>query len=150
MAMKRVIVDAAGQVLATHDFGQDIGPEAYATAEREAFLAYVPAEEVPRYDSLTGPGRLTPEWRELYGEAPVPDEINARQGRIELIHAGLFDKVEAAIAAIADEKERRIAQEKFSGGSWSRDDPLFTGLAKALGLSPEQVDGLWRNAAARR
>ena len=79
---------------------------------------------------------------------PVPEVVTRRQAKIALIQAGLLDVVEAAIAAIPDETERRIAQVDWADAQEVRRDwPLLVQMAAQIGLTPEQVDNLFRQAA---
>jgi hypothetical protein len=79
---------------------------------------------------------------------PVPQQVTMRQARIALIQLGLFDKVEAALAAIPDPIQRKVAQQTWEySAAVERFNPLIVMLAPALGLTAGQVDDLFRLAA---
>lgn len=79
--------------------------------------------------------------------APAMPDLPLKKFRRALIEAGLFDAVEAAIAALP-EPERSIARNEFEYSvSVVRTDPWVTELAVPLGLTSEQIDALWTWAA---
>lgn len=89
---------------------------------------------------------VTPQ--EIIPVIPVPEVVTRRQAKVALLQAGLLDDVEAAIAAIPDETERRIAQVDWADAQEVRRDwPLLVQMAAQIGLTPEQVDNLFRQAA---
>lgn len=75
---------------------------------------------------------------------PVPQVVSRFQARAALHAAGLLSSVEDAIATGAD---------VFTQIAWAdaaefrRNSPTIAALAAALGLSEEQVDNLFRQAA---
>lgn len=74
---------------------------------------------------------------------PVPQEVSRFQALAALLHAGLLDDVETAVAG-AD----RFTQIAWSNAStFARASPTIATLAAALGLSDAQVDDLFRAAA---
>ena len=75
---------------------------------------------------------------------PVPEVVSPRQVRLLLLSQGLLSQVEAMIAQ-QDEATRITWQyaEEFR-----RDNPLLNGLAANLGLSNEQIDQFFIQAAA--
>lgn len=80
--------------------------------------------------------------------APVPQEVTMRQARVALISLRLFDQVEAALAAIPDEIERKLALQTWEySAAVERFNPLIVMLAPALGLTDQQLDDLFRLAA---
>lgn len=76
--------------------------------------------------------------------APVPAEVTPLQMRRALNAAGLRATVEAAVAA--DDQETKDAWEFAS--TIRRDNALLAGMGTALGLTTEQIDNLFRQAAA--
>jgi len=74
---------------------------------------------------------------------PVPKSISHTQGEIILHRMGLLDTVEQMVA-VAD-KETQIA---YRANIWNRTSPTLNALAAALGLSSDQLDDLFRQAAA--
>lgn len=81
--------------------------------------------------------------------APVPQSVTMRQARLALLGAGLLDDVDAAIAAIPDETQRRAAQIEWEyANTVERKSAFVQQLAVGLGLSAEQMDDLFVQAAA--
>lgn len=80
--------------------------------------------------------------------APVPQSVTMRQARLALLAAGRLADVNAAIASMpgADGEAARIEWE-FSG-SVERNRPLALSLATSLGMTPANLDDLFRQAAA--
>jgi hypothetical protein len=112
----------------------------------------------PPIDSTTTvPGEPRARWWrfawsiEAFPAPVVPDSVEMWQARAELIDRDLLDPVLAAIDAIEDPKQRRLAHNKFEfAGRVNRADPLFQQLSQALGLSDPQLDELLISAAARQ
>lgn len=76
--------------------------------------------------------------------APPPiTSVTPRQARLALSAAGLLDKVNAAVAA--SDQATQITWEFAS--LIERGDPLMTSLGNALGLSGDQIDALFKQAA---
>ena len=79
----------------------------------------------------------------------VPQSVTMRQARLALLHAGLLDDVDAAIAAIPDETQRKAAQIEWEyANTVERQSAFVQQLAAGLGLSAEQMDDLFVQAAA--
>lgn len=88
--------------------------------------------------------------------APSPDlgsmraampAISMRQCRLALLSAGLLDDVPAAIAALPS-PEKEVAEIEWEyAHDIVRTAPLVAALASALGLTAEQVDTLFQEAA---
>lgn len=76
--------------------------------------------------------------------SPVPQSVTPRQARLALLDAGLLDAVNTAVAAAG-------AQAQID---WDyaleirRDNALIASMAAGLGLTSEQIDNLFRAAAA--
>ncbi len=70
-----------------------------------------------------------------------------RQGRLALLQAGLLDAADAAIAAMpgVDGEAARIEWEYAH--ELRRDHPLVVSLGPALGLSEDQLDEMFSQAA---
>jgi hypothetical protein len=79
-------------------------------------------------------------------EASVPAVIPAWKGKAALREAGLLDAVEAAVAVAGGR-----VQDAWAGASdWNRDSDFLLSLATDLGLTMQQVDDMFRVAAAIR
>jgi predicted component of type VI protein secretion system len=74
----------------------------------------------------------------------APASVSPRQARLALNAAGLLDAVETAIAA--SPREVQLAWEYSV--SVQRDDPTLAAMAAQLGLTEQQMDDLFRQAAA--
>lgn len=79
-------------------------------------------------------------------EPAVPRRVDAARARIILLRSGLLDDIEAFLAAIPGDagREARIRWEFET--HLDRDDPLLNQLAAQIGMSPEQLDGLFVEA----
>lgn len=133
---------------------EDAAPRSTTVAPPTASTATTPDE--PRANFVGIPGQ---EWEvrpythaeppELPASPPVPAQVTARQAVQALIYAGLIDAVQAAIDAIPDPVARALAQAEWSRSQvFERDRPLLIQLAGAMGLSSEDLDQLFINAAA--
>lgn len=117
--------------------------------------------DVELHDDGDGSGPYIARWRDPR-EAPAAAEIEAawpevqaaqaraalqpltpRQMRLALLHAGLLDAVEAAVAA----GSRELAIWWEFSLACERGNPRVAQLAADLGLSPEQVDAIWVTGA---
>ncbi len=92
-------------------------------------------------------GGVIPEW-----SPPTPDEVRAsmptvtaRQLRHGLLNVNMDEAdVEALIAAIPDEEERKRASIDWrTANEYERLHPLVVQISASLGLTPELVDSLW-------
>jgi phosphoenolpyruvate carboxylase len=77
----------------------------------------------------------------------VPQSCAMWQARAILIEDDLLDDVNAVLAAIPDEKARKLAQAKFEYSSTvRRDDPLVTQVIPQLGKSETEIDQMFFRA----
>ena len=88
-------------------------------------------------------------WQHAPDESPVPHQVSARQIRLWLVRHGVsLASVEAAIDAIADQQQRDMVRVEWEYAPYiERSHPMLVPLAAALGLSEEQVDAAFREAA---
>jgi hypothetical protein len=77
---------------------------------------------------------------------PVPPVVSMRQARLALHAAGFLDAVNAAVAAMPGAEGASARIEWEYAQEVRRDSPLVRGLADALGLGDEQLDGLFISA----
>jgi len=75
---------------------------------------------------------------------PVPSAVSMFQARAALLAAGLYEAVDAAIQQAGG--VNLVAWEYAT--EVRRDSPLVAAMAQQLGLTDEQVDQLFRQAAA--
>jgi hypothetical protein len=79
---------------------------------------------------------------------PVPGKIANWRAKAVLGMAGLLSSVEAALNAMA-EPARTVALAAWNGGAdLARNGPTVLALAQVLGLNDDQVDDMFRQAAA--
>ncbi|GGG48187.1 hypothetical protein [Chelatococcus composti] len=86
-------------------------------------------------------------------EPPPPDPLRpltSRQLRLGLVLNGIsLSSVEAAIDAIEDPTDREVARIEWEyATTFERSHPLVNQIGVALGLTPEQIDDMWAEAAA--
>ena len=89
-------------------------------------------------------------------EPPVPEPepgpptvVTRAQGKAALIMAGLWSAVESYLDAITDPTQQALARVALDDtAEWRRDSPFLATAAAALGLSDEDLDGLFVSAAA--
>jgi hypothetical protein len=80
--------------------------------------------------------------------ASSPQVVTMRQARLALLAAGLLDKVDAAIDAIADPAQRAAARIEWDYSSEvHRDKPLVGLLGPALKLDDAGIDALFSAAS---
>ena len=92
---------------------------------------------------------------EAFSPPPVPPPapviivpITMRQARLELLSVGKLDDVNAALAAIPDEQERKAAQIEWEYAAIvERTAPLVKALTPALGFTEAEMDDLFKRAA---
>ncbi|WP_136414844.1 hypothetical protein [Herbaspirillum sp. ST 5-3] len=81
-------------------------------------------------------------------DTAVPRSVTMRQARRALFAAGLYDSVDAAIAAIEDPSTRKAAQIEWEySQEVHRDKDLVQMLAPALGLDDAALDQLFITAS---
>lgn len=80
---------------------------------------------------------------------PMP-ALTSRQLRLGLVTNGIsLSSVEAAIDAIEDPTDREVARIEWEyATTFERSHPLVNQIGAALGLTPEQIDAMWTEAAA--
>jgi hypothetical protein len=72
----------------------------------------------------------------------IPQEISRLQGKMALLAAGMLGAVNAHVAQ-GDMKTQIYFND---ADMWHRDHPTLMDLAGALGLTSEQIDGLFISA----
>lgn len=80
--------------------------------------------------------------------SPVPQLVEMAQARLALLQAGLLSQVDAAIDAIPEAAQREAARVEWEYRTVvRRDSQLVISLGASLGLTGEQIDELFRQAA---
>lgn len=88
----------------------------------------------------------------VYLRAPdIFPTLTSRQLRLGLVANGIsLSSVEAAIDAIEDPTDREVARIEWEyATTFERSHPLVNQIGTALGLTPEQIDDMWTEAATR-
>ena len=110
----------------------------------------VPEAVVGRYRYLDGAFVAIPLLEPPIDPPPVevPASVTMRQARLALLHAGLLDDVEAALAAIPEETARRAAQIEWAyAQDVERASPWVQQLTQTLGLDAAMLDELFMMAS---
>ena len=95
------------------------------------------------------PEKVDGVWREVFALEPalvfVPQQVTMRQARLELLSRDLLDDVDAVIAVAG-----RVAQIEWEYASTvDRDNPVIAAVQQQQGMTDEQIDDLFREAAKR-
>lgn len=79
---------------------------------------------------------------------PVPKQVTRAQGKAALLQADLLPAVQAYADAIEDPTQKALAQIALNDTThWERSSPFLTAAAASLGLTEEQIDQLFIQAA---
>lgn len=145
-----VAVDIVGPIVAPAHVGESGAPVAGEIIDPRYHvnLAWHGREPDPAFlASLVSPATPSRGWDLTTpppSQPPVPMAIPAWKGKAALREAGLSTAVEVAVAAAGGR-----VQDAWAGASeWSRDSDFLLSLATGLGLTTEQIDGLFRAADA--
>ena len=116
---------------------------AYSNGQMDMLRADLGADAA-QYESLIAEVEAT------YSPSPpqpirVPQQVTMRQARLDLLSRGLLDDVEAMIAAAG--REAQIEWEYAS--IVDRDNPVIAAVQQQQGMTDEQIDDLFREAAKR-
>ena len=85
---------------------------------------------------------------EMRARIGAPQTVTMRQARIALLDAGLLEAVQASVATMPGTEGERARIDWEYAPEVRRDWPLISYMAGDLGLTDEQVDGLFVAAAA--
>ena len=78
----------------------------------------------------------------------VPQQVTRAQGKVVLIQMGLWPQVVAYVDAIQDPLQKAIAEVAvYETLHWQRSSPFLNQAADALGITQEQMDALFIQAA---
>ena len=78
----------------------------------------------------------------------VPQQVTRAQGKVVLIQMGLWSQVVAYVDAIQDPLQKAIAEVAvYETLHWQRNSPFLNQAATALGITQEQMDQLFVQAA---
>lgn len=95
---------------------------------------------------------LTPQEIDAHLNPPappyVPQQVTRAQGKAALIQADLWDAVESYVDNISDPTENALALVALNDTThWNRTSPFLNDAAAALGLTEQQLDDLFVQAA---
>ena len=80
---------------------------------------------------------------EMWARNPVPQQVTMRQARLALLKAGLLDDADAAIASAG----REAQLEWEYAAVVERSNPVIAIVQQQQGVTDEQIDNLFREAA---
>lgn len=79
---------------------------------------------------------------------PVPQQITRAQGKAALIMQGLWGAVLGYVASMQDPTQRALAEVALNDTlTWERSSPFLNAAAAGLGVTDEQLDALFIQAA---
>ena len=98
------------------------------------------------------PEKVDGVWREVFAVemAPVlvPQQITRAQGKAALIMQGLWGAVLDYVASIQDPIQRALAEVALNDTlTWERSSPFLNAATAGLGMTDEQLDALFIQAA---
>lgn len=78
----------------------------------------------------------------------VPQQVTRAQGKAALIQSGMWQDVLDYVDSITDPQEKSLALVALNDTThWQRTSPFLNGAATALGLTEQQLDDLFVQAA---
>lgn len=121
-------------------------------AKDESALAEINPVYFSIRDNIAKCRVMTPEEIEAHLNPPaqpyVPQQVTRAQGKAALITAGLWADVLAFVESITDPTEKALALVALNDTThWQRTSPFLNGAATALGLTEQQLDDLFVQAA---
>ncbi|GEM_PF-866833 len=121
----------------------------YVELEYDPQPSVAPGEQLQPGEIREDGGRYVQGWVVAPAPAPaVPESVTMRQCRIALLDAGLLEAVQSSIATMPGVEGERARIDWEYALEVRRDWPLISYMAGDLGLTDEQVDGLFMAAAA--
>lgn len=114
-----------------------------AFADSQGWVVSDTAKVGDDYDETTGEF-ITP----TPPPPPTPTVITRRQGKQQLVIAGIDADVETAINNITDAAQQKLMQIWYNdSNTWERDSQQLQSLASTLGLTDTQLDDLFKAAS---
>lgn len=135
------VIDADGNAVSFGTVVADSLPDGLTAIELPADQAAMMAAGPWAWDSAIRSVVALPQ--------PVPESVEARQLRAWLIVNGHDpDAITAAIDAVIDPVQRALTRNEWEyATSYTRRHPMFEAFVRVTGLSAEQIDQAFREAA---
>ena len=151
MTLKQVIrYENAPALEATWVDENDAGIKCHAYSNHPEQMAMLRADlgaDAAQYEDLIAEVEATyvpPEPQPI----PVPQQITRAQGKAALIMQGLWGAVLDYVASIQDPTQRALAEVALNDTpTWERSSPFLNAAANGLGMTDEQLDALFIQAA---
>lgn len=146
--MKYVKFDDTGTLVARYDseiHGDNIPVDAVEFSDELFWQTINENDGVWKRDPKTGEIAKHP-----FPPAPpyVPEQVSRAQGKAALIQAGLWQAVLDYVDSITDPTEKALADVALNATThWNHNSPFLNAAAQALGLTSEQLDDLFIQAA---
>lgn len=134
--------------------------------ESKVFIGSIDAEVQPENSTTVSPHPITPKTRTVWIEEQsrwleiaqpdgrvgfvqaIPSIVSMRQARLALLQAGLLQQVESSLSSITDETQRLAAQIEWEYATEvKRSSPLVQAISSSMGLTAQQLDALFIQAA---
>ena len=80
--------------------------------------------------------------------AAIPEEVERWKLRAILKERGYFNAIEAAFNAIPEPEQTRVREKWIGQETVQRNHPTIVQLGAAIGLTPSQIDDVFKAAAA--
>lgn len=78
----------------------------------------------------------------------IPQSVTRAQGKVALLQTGFLDEVVSFISAMEEGNDKTLALLAFNEtNEWRRDSPFLQNIAAVIGLTPEDLDNLFIQAA---
>ena len=120
--------------------------QAYSNAQMDMLRADL-GSDAAQYEDLIAEVEATyvpPEPQPI----PVPQQITRAQGKAALIMQGLWGAVLDYVASIQDPTQRALAEVALNDAlTWERSSPFLNVAAEGMGMTDEQLDALFIQAA---
>jgi len=136
-----IAVDEAGQIVSASNDPEQIQIDGYDIIGLDEDFGFTFG------DSPTAIGAIWNSEAIIAPPEPVP-VLSPRQLRLQLLAIGKLDDVPVVIASLPSPQRQAAEIEWKHATRFRRDHPLITTLSPLLGLSEEDVDTFWIQAAA--
>lgn len=136
-----LVTDETAQYVESHEYG--VWNKDMTEGQRQEVVDFYNAWEAPVPEPTPEP---TPE--ELLQMQREQMIVTKRQGRQQMILMGTIDQVQTGIDAISDPVQKALVQSFWDDSTqYERNHPQMIQLAQAMGLTDEQLDNAFIEAA---